>query len=115
MMTKLNLQAKSILASVLAAALVVAVVWVWLGQRANHYREIFSEVRPGMSKTELTALAGPPATVDTTRSGYEVWIFEVPSLFAERPHCFFELGDSVLLRFRWEPVDTTLTDDRPGL
>ena len=88
-----------------------AVGFIWFGKRADTYREKFSEVHPGMTKTEVVAVVGRPPLVDTSEGIYERWIFDVPSAFAERPQCFFKLGDSVLVRFTWEPVDTSLVDD----
>ncbi len=73
-----------------------------------HYRSQFADVHPGLSKAELSRVVDIPYSVDTTQAGYEVWEYDVPSLFAERPRCFFGLGDTVVLRFAWEPIDTTL-------
>lgn len=96
-------------------AIAVTVIFLWLGREADRYRDMFSVVRLGMSKTDLTTLVGAPILIDTTNSASEVWTYDVPPLFAERPRCFFRLGDSILVRFEWEPIDTSLVvDDARG-
>lgn len=97
-----------LLVSAVSIVIFVIVGFVWLGQYMDGHRNTFSKIHPGMSKAQVKAIAGTPLTVDTSRQALEVWEFEVPSLFAERPHCYFELDDSTLVRFMWEPRDTAL-------
>jgi len=102
---------KIVVTALVAIVLTVVVVFVWIGQRADHYRDLFSRIRPGMSKAEIRAQVGEPISIDSSGTTYEVWTFDVPGLFAERPRCYFVRGDDILVRFIWEPIDIILADD----
>jgi len=94
----------------IAIIIVVLIVFVSFNRQYNNYQEKFSGIQPGMTKAEIYPIIGSPNTVDTFNLEYEVWIYDVPAIFAERPHLYFTLRDSVLIRFVWEPIDIWLDD-----
>lgn len=86
----------------------VAIAYFRYHQQCDRAKEVFGKIHPGITKAEVKAIAGEPTFVDTSGLQYDIWIFDVPAIFADRPHCFFQKGDSILVRFMWEPIDTAL-------
>ena len=101
------------ISSVLVILFLIAVIITYMlfYQDADYYKELFSKIRPGMTKEEIMTIAGRPAFIDTAGLEYDVWYYDVSSLFPERPGCYFIKGDSILVRFRWEPIDISLPID----
>jgi hypothetical protein len=102
----------TVLITVLFVVAISIVGYVWIGSKGDLYRSLFADISPGMSKGEVVAVVGPPNWIDTTNQTYEIWSYSVPIwLFEEIPYCYFCKGDSILVRFLWEPIDLSLPGD----
>ncbi|PKK82532.1 MAG: hypothetical protein CVT49_13340 [candidate division Zixibacteria bacterium HGW-Zixibacteria-1] len=102
---------KIVLVLVISIMVFVIIGIVIHRKRAYYYEDLFSRITPGMSKKEIVAIIGEPAYADTSGSEYDIWYYDVPSLFSEMPSCYFEKKDSVLARFWWENIDISLPID----
>ncbi len=80
---------------------------------SDHYRELFSQIHPGMTKNQIKEIVGDPIEVGRSIHNHVVYYYKVPSWFSESPTCYFGEGDSVLVRFSWDAidVDTSLVID----
>lgn len=80
---------------------------------SDHYRELFSQIHPGMTKNQIKEIVGDPVLVDTSGLKQDFWALDAPSWFSERPNCYFAKGDSILVEYIWEgiTIDTSLVID----
>ena len=85
--------------------------WLLLIINTKCYRIKYSNIKPGMTMIDVKSSIGIPDKIDTSINNFEIWCYDVPGIFAEQPTLFFNLNDSILIRFIWEPIDLKLEPD----
>lgn len=80
---------------------------------SEFYTDSFYLIQPGMTKCQIKKIVGNPKSIDSSDLGHDVWYYEMPPAASESPTCYFDKGDSILVRFDWEDigVDTSLVTD----